>query len=575
MPKRMSLEKFVAKGRAAQDAVDAIVGEIRGGVPMEKATLVQEIPVKDVHKSPFQPRHDRENAFAGPKFDELVESVKARGVIEPIIVRHRTVENMPAFELVIGERRLRAAQVAGLDTIPALLRPMEDAEVILLQVVENYHREDLDPIEKAEALQRALSLQDETLGSGKPLYTQASLAKELGITQPTVANMLRLLKLPEPVKEQISASTHGAGEGERALSPAHAQVLIPFGQYPWIMEAIEQRTKAEGLPPAKQFPEMVEEVLFGQWKSATMLVRPLSEGEFFAGGRHIEFQTRTKGLPRDWSQLEGYDQTEPEKPGPGPCTDCPHIRTLKRDRYGGKEEAKFCMLSVCWEGKQKAHRATERKGEAPSPAVAEKVQELKDDPRRINVAGLKASEYTFLTCGKDNTMGSYQWDRVKPIFDVEAICRTNCPFKTEDGNRCYRQGFKVQAGKILALGAVCLKPSHFKQLQEQQGATLLKTWKDGTVARLKGLAKKAAKGLDAEDLVDLLLRSLGNDIENRKLVELLGWQKGKLAMTELFQLVFGIQDRGMQKKSLATRTRKELETYLKFALEWRRADKMR
>jgi hypothetical protein len=311
-----------------------------------------------------------------------------------------------------------------------------------------------------------------------------------------------------------------------------------------------------------------------------MLVRPLSEGGFFAGGRHIEFQTRTKGLPRDWSQLGGeYQPTDEQKevePGPGPCTDCPHIRALKRDRYGDKqEEAKFCMLSVCWEGKQKAHRAAERKAEPMGAATAEKAKELKEDITRVNVGALKASEYTYLTRGRDNPIQEYIWKEKQPLFDVAEICKKSCPFKLADGGSCYRQGFKVEQGKILLLGAVCLKPSHFEQLQKQEGETRLKAWRDGTVARLKGIAKKAARGLEAEDLVNLLLGELDHDLQNDQLGRIVGWQKARLAATELFQLVFGIRDQGMAKKSLAGRTRKELETYLKFALEWRRVDKMR
>lgn len=145
------------------------------------------VPVGDIRPNRYQPRMEMdEEALA-----ELTESIRTHGVLEPIIVR-------PAgdgYELVVGERRWRAAQRAGLSEIPSVVRELTDQEAAVIALVENLQREDLDPIEEAKAFKRLLDLN----------MTQEEVAAQVGKSRPAVANSLRLLTLPDDVQGLISS----------------------------------------------------------------------------------------------------------------------------------------------------------------------------------------------------------------------------------------------------------------------------------------------------------------------------------------------------------------------------------
>ena len=163
------------------------------------SVATHEIPVDQITANPHQPRRQ----FNEASLSELAASVKSNGLIQPIVVR-RVGEG---YQLVAGERRLRAARMAGLTTIPAIVRDVDSFSQAQLALVENIHREDLNPMERAAAY-RALIDQ---LG-----LTQAELAARLGEDRSTVANFLRLLDLAEPVKHMIR---------DGKLSLGHAKVL--------------------------------------------------------------------------------------------------------------------------------------------------------------------------------------------------------------------------------------------------------------------------------------------------------------------------------------------------------------
>lgn len=158
-----------------------------------------EIPLAEVAPNPHQPRRQFDDAA----LSELAASLKSNGIIQPIVVRR--VENR--YELVAGERRLRAAKIAGMATIPAIVREVDSFSQAQMALVENTHREDLNPIERAAAY-RALI--------GQRGLTQAELANRLGEDRSTVANFLRLLDLAEPVRGMIR---------DGRLSLGHAKVL--------------------------------------------------------------------------------------------------------------------------------------------------------------------------------------------------------------------------------------------------------------------------------------------------------------------------------------------------------------
>lgn len=161
------------------------------------------LPVELMRPSPYQPRrHFDDEAFA-----TLVESVRDKGVLQPVLVR-RDPNNDKRYEIVAGERRWRAAQQARLHEIPVVIRELSDRDTLEVALVENLQREDLTPLEEAEAYRR---LMDE-FG-----HTQEALAKAVGKSRSHVANMMRLLSLPKPVQRMLD-------EGE--ISAGHARTLI-------------------------------------------------------------------------------------------------------------------------------------------------------------------------------------------------------------------------------------------------------------------------------------------------------------------------------------------------------------
>ena len=166
----------------------------------ETAGDIQEISLDRIESNPFQPRQH----FDPEKLQELAQSIEEFGLLEPIIVR----EHGANFQLVAGERRVRAARVTGLRAVPALLRDFSDVEMMKVALVENLQRENLNPIEEAEGYQR---LMDE-FG-----FTQSQVAEAVGKKRPSVANALRLLNLSESEQQMVQ---------DGRLSMGHAKVLL-------------------------------------------------------------------------------------------------------------------------------------------------------------------------------------------------------------------------------------------------------------------------------------------------------------------------------------------------------------
>lgn len=163
--------------------------------------FVQMIPVDSLYPNPYQPRH----MFSDHSLNDLSLSIKENGVIQPIIVRLNT---LGSYEIVAGERRWRAAKLAGFDVVPALVRNMSDSEVLETALIENLQREDLNPLDTAEAYDTLVR---------KFSYTQEALAKKIGKDRTTITNHLRLLRLPEPIKEHVR---------NEILSMGHARTLL-------------------------------------------------------------------------------------------------------------------------------------------------------------------------------------------------------------------------------------------------------------------------------------------------------------------------------------------------------------
>ena len=178
------------------------LGALLSATPSEGESLI-EIPVDQIEANPNQPR----KAFDFKSLGELAASIKASGVIQPVIVRRHA----DGYQLIAGERRWRAARQAGLERIPALVRDATDAQSLELALIENLLREDLNPMEEAEAYQKLLA---------QFSWTQEELAQRIGKDRSSIANCLRLLRLPA----EIQADLRGG-----RLTMGHARALLALG----------------------------------------------------------------------------------------------------------------------------------------------------------------------------------------------------------------------------------------------------------------------------------------------------------------------------------------------------------
>jgi ParB family transcriptional regulator, chromosome partitioning protein len=170
------------------------------GESLAKVESVEHIHVKSIKANPYQPR----KVFDENAIQELSASIKEHGILQPIILRKMGT----TYEIVVGERRFRAAQMAGLTEVPAVVRILTDEETMEFAILENLQREDLTPIEEAEAYQSLM----ENLG-----LTQEQLAFRLGKSRPHIANHVRLLSLPEKVRNHITAGKLSMGHGRTLL----------------------------------------------------------------------------------------------------------------------------------------------------------------------------------------------------------------------------------------------------------------------------------------------------------------------------------------------------------------------
>lgn len=179
-----------------------------------------ELELDEIRPNPFQPRE----TFAPAGLEELRQSIVNHGILQPIVVRRVDT----GYELISGERRWRAARLAGLRSIPAIVRPeVPDEEMLELALVENVQREDLDPIERARGFQNLLH---------QLSLTQEQVAEKVGLRRSTVANHLRLLDLPPPVQDAV--------KGGR-LTMGHARALLGVQDRPRLLELAEAIVRDE------------------------------------------------------------------------------------------------------------------------------------------------------------------------------------------------------------------------------------------------------------------------------------------------------------------------------------------
>ena len=186
--------------------LDAILA--RGPEPEHEGQRILEIPVSDVHPNPSQPRAD----FDPDALGELVESVSRNGVLQPVIVR----ADADGYQLIAGERRWRAAVQAGLPTIPAIVRAASDNESLELALIENIQRQDLNPIEQAKAYRDLID---------RFALTQEEAAARVGKKRSSIANLLRILDLPQDIQDAVSRGTLTMGHARSLLGlPDRAEI---------------------------------------------------------------------------------------------------------------------------------------------------------------------------------------------------------------------------------------------------------------------------------------------------------------------------------------------------------------
>jgi ParB family chromosome partitioning protein len=190
----------------------AVEGEELAAVPGARLAA---IAPSDIVPNPQQPRTE----FREEELRELVHSVREFGVLQPIVVRERAgaQPGEPAYELIMGERRLRASTIAGLEAIPAIVRSTADENMLRDALLENLHRAQLNPLEEASAYQQLL----EDFG-----ITQEQLAERLGRSRPQISNTLRLLKLPEPVQARVAAGVLTAGHARAVLAAGTPAAML-------------------------------------------------------------------------------------------------------------------------------------------------------------------------------------------------------------------------------------------------------------------------------------------------------------------------------------------------------------
>ncbi|MCT3459492.1 ParB/RepB/Spo0J family partition protein [Limosilactobacillus fermentum] len=243
--------------------------------PPGPGEVVRELAVDSIRPNPYQPRR----TFDQEGLAELARSIEAAGVFQPIIVR-RPDPNLNRYELITGERRLRATKMTERETIPAIVRVLDDQTMMEVAVLENLQREDLSPLEEAQAYQTLI----ERLN-----LTQAQVAARLGKSRPYIANYLRLLGLPEEVKQMLASGELSMGQARTLLGVKDERRLVE----------IAKRVANEGLT-VRQLEEIVAGInKKGRQKSVFKSANPyLREAESQLAGKFgakVSLQAKRRG----------------------------------------------------------------------------------------------------------------------------------------------------------------------------------------------------------------------------------------------------------------------------------------
>src|SRR5688572_20951838 len=224
----------VAKKRGLGRGLEALLGpKAAAEAPVLEATegdVLRSLPVDSLTPGKYQPR----KFWDQDKLAELAESIKAQGVIQPIVVRDIGGKR---YEIIAGERRWRASQIAGLAEVPTVVREVDDRTVVAMALIENIQREDLNPLEEANALQRLIDEFD---------LTHAQAAEAVGRSRASVSNLLRLLELPPEIRTLVETRAIEMGHARAllALAPQAATALArQAAEHGWSVREVEHRVQ--------------------------------------------------------------------------------------------------------------------------------------------------------------------------------------------------------------------------------------------------------------------------------------------------------------------------------------------
>lgn len=236
----------MAKKGGLGKGLDAIFAE-----NTEEAGGAVTVKLNEIEPNRDQPRKE----FDDEALSELADSIAQHGVLQPLLVRPIFTGG---YQIVAGERRWRAARMAGVTELPVVIRDLDDAQVMQLALIENLQREDLSPLEEAMGYQSLMEQYD---------FTQEEISKTVGKSRPAVANALRLLSLPEEIRDMIETGELSAGHGRALLAFSGEEAMLEAAKKAVKeeltvrqLEKMAQESKKEGSPAPKQMNHYYEEV---------------------------------------------------------------------------------------------------------------------------------------------------------------------------------------------------------------------------------------------------------------------------------------------------------------------------
>ena len=262
------------------------------------AVAIEQVEVSAIRPNPFQPRVDFDEAGIA----ELAESIRSQGMVQPVLLRREA----GGYQLIAGERRWRAAQLAGLERVPAIIRQADDEQVMELALVENIHRQDLNPIERARAYQMYMT----QFG-----LTQAAAAERLGEDRSNLANYIRLLDLPAELQQMVASGELTMGharallavmdeELQRRLAARAATGRLSVRELERLVSRLKKAERPIRIPPARN-PDIVE--------METQLSRKLGRKVQILPGR----KKHTGRIVIEYYSLDDFDRFLEQLLGPG------------------------------------------------------------------------------------------------------------------------------------------------------------------------------------------------------------------------------------------------------------------